>query len=169
MSRMTTWIGCVAGGVDTHGQSHHAAVIDELGRQLGDREFPATPGGYRALLRWMLAHGELARLGIEGRGPMAPDCCGTCGQPVSQWSKSKTLKRNEFGGIADRLDSLSLETPWIRARSWLPFLARPSPISDAVPGRAEPVFLSCGRRGVESIMMVLVVPPATCCGLRLCG
>ena len=35
----------VIGGVDTHGQTHHAAVIDEVGRQLGDREFPGDPGG----------------------------------------------------------------------------------------------------------------------------
>jgi hypothetical protein len=35
----------VIGGVDTHGQTHHAAVIDEVGRQLGDQEFTATPAG----------------------------------------------------------------------------------------------------------------------------
>jgi hypothetical protein len=43
----------VTGGVDTHGQTHHAAVIDGIGRQLADREFPATPAGYRHLLRWL--------------------------------------------------------------------------------------------------------------------
>jgi len=41
MTSSTTRI--VIGGVDTHGQTHHAAVIDEVGRQLGDREFTATP------------------------------------------------------------------------------------------------------------------------------
>ena len=39
----------VIGGVDTHGHTHHAAVIDNIGRQLGDRKFTATPAGYRAL------------------------------------------------------------------------------------------------------------------------
>jgi hypothetical protein len=44
MTSMTrTTIG-VTGGVDTHGQSHHAAVIDHLGRQLSDREFPSIAG-----------------------------------------------------------------------------------------------------------------------------
>ncbi len=43
----------VTGGVDTHGRTHHAAVLDELGRPLGDREFPATRAGYRALLDWL--------------------------------------------------------------------------------------------------------------------
>jgi hypothetical protein len=58
----------VTGGVDTHGQSHHAAVIDHLGRQLGDREFPALPAGYDALVEWLQGHGELDRVGVGGTG-----------------------------------------------------------------------------------------------------
>jgi len=42
--------GQVFAGVDTHADTHHAAAVDGLGRALGDREFPATPEGYRALL-----------------------------------------------------------------------------------------------------------------------
>jgi transposase len=58
----------VVGGVDTHGQTHHAAVIDEVGRELGDREFPASPAGYRALAAWLGDHGDLDRVGVEGTG-----------------------------------------------------------------------------------------------------
>jgi transposase len=47
----------VTGGVDTHGHTHHAAGLDYLGRQLGGREFPTSPAGYRALLEWMSGHG----------------------------------------------------------------------------------------------------------------
>ncbi|MEJ5869357.1 IS110 family transposase [Pseudokineococcus sp. 5B2Z-1] len=65
---MTTTTPGVTGGVDTHGQTHHAAVIDHLGRQLGDHQFPTTPAGYRALLAWMASHGPLERVGIEGTG-----------------------------------------------------------------------------------------------------
>jgi len=50
MTSMTTTTPDVTGGVDTHGQTHHVGVLDPLGRQLGDREFPTTPAGYRALL-----------------------------------------------------------------------------------------------------------------------
>jgi hypothetical protein len=32
-------------GVDTHQRTHHAAMIDQDGRLLGDREFPATRDG----------------------------------------------------------------------------------------------------------------------------
>lgn len=68
MTSMTMISGPVTGGVDTHGQTHHAAVIDQVGRQLGDREFPADPAGYRALLGWLGGHGSLERVGVEGTG-----------------------------------------------------------------------------------------------------
>ena len=68
MSRMTVTRGPVTGGVDTHSQTHHAAVIDQVGRPLGEGEFPATPAGYRALVSWLKEHGELGRVGVEGTG-----------------------------------------------------------------------------------------------------
>jgi hypothetical protein len=68
MTSMTRTTVGVTGGVDTHGQSHHAAVIDHLRRQLGDREFPASPAGYGALVEWLQGHGELDRVGVEGTG-----------------------------------------------------------------------------------------------------
>ncbi|KOV25358.1 transposase [Streptomyces sp. XY431] len=58
----------ITGGVDTHGLTHHAAVIDPLGRHLADREFPATVRGYRDLLDWMRSHGALSAVGVEGTG-----------------------------------------------------------------------------------------------------
>ena len=58
----------VIGGVDTHGHTHHAAVIDNIGRQLGDREFTATPAGYRALADWLRGYGTLEMIGVEGTG-----------------------------------------------------------------------------------------------------
>jgi transposase len=58
----------VIGGVDTHGRTHHAAVLDEQGRLLGDREFPADRGGYRQLLCWLGRHGQVGVVGVEGTG-----------------------------------------------------------------------------------------------------
>jgi transposase len=58
----------VIGGVDTHKDSHVAAVIDYQGRILGTKAFRVTEGGYRALLEWMRSFGELAKVGIEGTG-----------------------------------------------------------------------------------------------------
>lgn len=56
------------GGVDTHGLTHHAAMIDQVGRHLADREFPATTHGYKDLLAWMRSHGTLTAVGVEGTG-----------------------------------------------------------------------------------------------------
>jgi transposase len=58
----------VVAGVDTHSLTHHAAVLDGLGRELGDRQFPATAAGYTALLGWVREHGQLATVGVEGTG-----------------------------------------------------------------------------------------------------
>jgi hypothetical protein len=56
----------VIGGVDTHGRTHHAAVIDQHGRLLGDREFAADTFGYRQLMGWLRRHGQLQAVGVEG-------------------------------------------------------------------------------------------------------
>ncbi len=59
----------ITGGVDTHGQTHHAAAVDnQTGRVLGDKEFPATAAGYRALLAWLRLHGAVVKVGVEGTG-----------------------------------------------------------------------------------------------------
>lgn len=58
----------VFGGVDTHGRTHHAAAIDATGRVLGDQEFPASATGYRQLLGWLGALGDVAKVGVEGTG-----------------------------------------------------------------------------------------------------
>ncbi len=58
----------VTGGVDTHQDTHTAAVIDLVGRVLGTQQFPATTAGYTALLAWMREFGQLLRIGVEGTG-----------------------------------------------------------------------------------------------------
>jgi transposase len=58
----------VAGGVDTHQDSHTAAAVDSAGRLLGHRQFPATAAGYRQLLAWLRTFGTLLIVGVEGTG-----------------------------------------------------------------------------------------------------
>jgi transposase len=58
----------VIGGVDTHSRTHHAAVLDQTGRVLGDQQFPNTTAGYQHLLDWLNSFGRLARVGVEGTG-----------------------------------------------------------------------------------------------------
>jgi transposase len=65
---MTIVARAVTGGVDTHGDVHVAAALDELGALLGTNSFPATPAGYRALSGWLESFGSVSRVGIEGTG-----------------------------------------------------------------------------------------------------
>lgn len=58
----------VIGGVDTHKDTHVAAVLDEYGRLLDTASFPANAHGYRRLLIWLGGHGEILAVGIEGTG-----------------------------------------------------------------------------------------------------
>lgn len=55
--------------MDTHSSTHHAAVIDLNGRELGDKEFKATQAGYDALRRWVAGFGTIQSGGIEGPVP----------------------------------------------------------------------------------------------------
>lgn len=65
---MTTVVVEVIAGVDTHADTHHAAVLDSVGRRLGDRQFPATESGYLALIGFIVSFGVLLRVGVEGTG-----------------------------------------------------------------------------------------------------
>ena len=58
----------VTGGIDTHGEVHVAAVLDEVGGLLGTQSFRADPTGYVELLSWLQAFGEVSKVGVEGTG-----------------------------------------------------------------------------------------------------
>jgi transposase len=55
-------------GIDTHGEVHVAAVLDERGRRVGTESFPTTSSGHRRLERWVLRFGVVDAVGIEGTG-----------------------------------------------------------------------------------------------------
>lgn len=65
---MTTPFSEVIDGVDTHADTHHAAVIDSNGRRLGDMQFPTTVAGYAALHGFIGSFGAVSRVGVEGTG-----------------------------------------------------------------------------------------------------
>src|SRR5262245_19620683 len=55
-------------GVDTHSDTHPAAAVDELGRELDVIEIASNTAGYRQLLRWARGLGDVERVGVEGTG-----------------------------------------------------------------------------------------------------
>ncbi|WP_313904422.1 transposase [Streptomyces sp. 15-116A] len=62
-------------GVDTHGETHVAAVTSPLGKVLGNESFPATAAGYRQLLVWARKRGTVRRAGVEGTGTFGAGLC----------------------------------------------------------------------------------------------
>jgi transposase len=58
----------IVGGVDTHADTHVAAVIDANGGILGIESFPADQAGFEELLGWFTSHGAIDRVGVEGTG-----------------------------------------------------------------------------------------------------
>jgi transposase len=73
----------VAGGVDTHQDTHTAAVVNEAGRMLGHRRFPTTDAGYRQLLAWLGGFGTLRVVGVEGTGAYG------AGLAVTSWRRAR--------------------------------------------------------------------------------
>jgi transposase len=68
MSTMPDLAGEVILGVDTHEREHVAALVDELGRLLATRCFPANERGFALLLAGAREHGVVRRAGVEGTG-----------------------------------------------------------------------------------------------------
>jgi transposase len=99
----------VAGGVDTHCDTHTAAVIDPIGRVLGTEQFPADPAGYAALLAWMRSFGPVQRVGVEGTGVYGAGLArllrdqGVCVIEVDRPDR----KTRRFQGKSDPIDAIS--------------------------------------------------------------
>ena len=53
-------------GIDTHQSTNHVGIISEIGKKLGDKEFPTTSAGYQALLAFIASFGTILAIGIEG-------------------------------------------------------------------------------------------------------
>jgi transposase len=58
----------ITGGVDTHLDTHVAAALDANGGVLGVESFPTTTAGFAELYAWLMSHGPLDRVGVEGTG-----------------------------------------------------------------------------------------------------
>ncbi|HLI57510.1 MAG TPA: IS110 family transposase [Actinomycetota bacterium] len=97
----------VIGGIDTHKQTHYAAAIDDQGRLLGHREFPARAQGYRDLLAWLRSHGQILTIGVEGTGNFGAALTrhlSAAGEQVLEVNKPNHQARH-MDGKSDRLDS----------------------------------------------------------------
>jgi transposase len=97
----------VIGGVDTHKHTHYAAAVDDQGRLLGHREFPANDTGYRQLLAWIRGHGRLQAIGVESTGSFGATltrALTAAGEHVVEVNRPNRIARH-MDGKSDRLDA----------------------------------------------------------------
>lgn len=97
----------VIGGVDTHKNSHHAAVITAAGQFLDDQGFPATSQGHRALLEWLRSFGDLMSVGVEGTGSYGAELTRVfVAQGIALFEVNRPDRSaRRLRGKSDRLDS----------------------------------------------------------------
>src|SRR5438552_1724437 len=81
--------------------AHTAAAIDDQGRLVGHREFPAHAGGYSELLAWMRSE-ESCRSALKAPGTSwdSSKLCGGSPKPASSGQKSGRHRLNRGGDRA---------------------------------------------------------------------
>ena len=98
----------VTGGIDTHGEVHVAAALDDVGGLLGTQSFGADPDGYSALLSWLQSFGCIGKVGVEGTGSYGAGIArflAKAGVHVVEVDRQNRQARRQ-GGKSDPLDAL---------------------------------------------------------------
>lgn len=113
----------VVGGVDTHRDTHTAAVLDTAGRLLGHQQFPVDKHGYDALLAWLDSYGSVLVIGIEGSGSYGAGLCEHArehGVDVVEVDRPDRRTRR-FAGKSDPIDAEAAgRNALARARTGVP-------------------------------------------------
>lgn len=97
----------VIAGIDTHADTHHAAVINEHGKPLADREFLAVGSGYRKILDFITGYGTVTAVGVEGTGSYGAELTRTlraAGLTVLEVNRPNRAARR-LKGKSDPLDA----------------------------------------------------------------
>lgn len=95
------------GGIDSHKDTIHVAVITEIGHQVTDREFPTTAMGYRNAVAWLTSHGRIQAVGVEGTSSYGLGICtalSVAGMKVIEVNRTRPAERRKQGKT-DSLDA----------------------------------------------------------------
>jgi hypothetical protein len=120
----------VFGGVDSHADTVHVAVISDNGGHLADAEFATTAAGYAAALAFLNAHGHVIAIGVEGTSSYGAGFTRTAishGQHVLEVNRPDRAERRRIGK-SDPIDA------YAAARAALSGRAHAAPKDDTVAG-----------------------------------
>lgn len=122
----------VFGGVDSHADTIHVAVISDNGGHLADAEFATTTAGYAAALAFLNAHGHVRAIGVEGTssyGAGFTRAAVSRGQHVVEVNRPDRAERRRIGK-SDPIDA------YAAARAALSGRASSAPRTTPSPGYA---------------------------------
>lgn len=120
----------VFGGVDSHADTVHVAVINDNGGHLADAEFATTAAGYAAALAFLNAHGHVRAIGVEGTasyGAGFTRAARSRGHRVIEVNRPDRAERRRIGK-SDPIDA------YAAARAALSGRAHAAPKDDTVAG-----------------------------------
>ncbi|MEU6612134.1 IS110 family transposase [Streptomyces shenzhenensis] len=120
----------VFGGVDSHADTIHVAVISDNGGHLADAEFATTAAGYAAALAFLNAHGRVTAIGVEGTssyGAGFTRAARSHGHAVIEVNRPDRAERRRIGK-SDPIDA------YAAARAALSGRASGAPKDDTVAG-----------------------------------
>ncbi|MFF2119288.1 IS110 family transposase [Kitasatospora sp. NPDC058184] len=120
----------VFGGVDSHADTIHVAVISDNGGHLADAGFATTTAGYAAALAFLNAHGHVTAIGVEGTSSYGAGFtreARACGHRVVEVNRPDRAERRRIGK-SDPIDA------YAAARAALSGRASSVPKDDTVAG-----------------------------------
>ncbi len=97
-------------GVDTHKDSHSAALVDELGGVVASTDVVATQRGYVQLLEWARGRTSRRTWVVEGTGSYGAGLASflaRCGEVVHEGDRPQRRKHGA-GGKSDQLDAIKV-------------------------------------------------------------
>ncbi len=100
----------VFGGVDTHGDVHVAAALDEAGGVLGTATFSTRAPGYRELHAWLCGFGQLARVGVDIRTPCATASIADAFRHLDRGCRKRSAARRRSWSRQPRANLLAATT-----------------------------------------------------------
>ncbi|WP_327340094.1 transposase [Streptomyces sp. NBC_01324] len=152
----------VFGGVDSHADTVHVAVISDNGGRLADAEFATTAAGYAAALAFLTAHGHVIAIGVEGTSSYGAGFTRTArshGHRVIEVNRPDRAERRRIGK-SDPIDA------YAAARAALSGRADSAPKDDTVAGiralrNAARPAVKARTAALNQIGHVLITAPET--------
>ncbi|WP_230196798.1 IS110 family transposase [Streptomyces coriariae] len=152
----------VFGGVDSHADTLHVAVISDNGGHLADAEFTTTAAGYAAALAFLNAHGHVIAIGVEGTSSYGAGFTRAAishGQHVVEVNRPDRAERRRVGK-SDSIDA------YAAARAALSGRAHAAPKDDTVAGiralhNAARSAVKARTAALNQIGSILITAPET--------